>query len=151
MVTRSYWSVTSYIKLKTSFWAGDIIWHHRPLSSLVQVMACCPTAPSHYLNQCWHTVNWTLWNKLRWNFNQNIMIFILKKTAWKYCLQILVRLVRVLTHWGQLKHISVSKLTIIDSDNGLSPGRCQAIIWTNAGILIIRTLATNFREILSEI
>ena len=29
------------------------------------------------------------------------------------------------------------ELTIIGSDNGLSPGRCQAIIWTNAGILLI--------------
>ena len=42
-------------------------------------------------------------------------------------------------------------LTIIASDNGLSPGRRQAIIWTNAGILLIRTLGTNFREILGEI
>ena len=30
----------------------------------------------------------------------------------------------------------VSKLTIISLDNGLSPGRRQAIIWTNAGILL---------------
>ena len=27
--------------------------------------------PSHYLNRCWVTVNWTLRNKLRWNINQN--------------------------------------------------------------------------------
>ena len=37
------------------------------------------------------------------------------------------------------------------SDNGLSPGRRQAIIWTNAGILLIGTLGTNFSEILIEI
>ena len=30
-----------------------------------------------------------------------------------------------------------SKLTTIGSDNGLSPGQPQAIIWTNAGILLI--------------
>ena len=47
--------------------------------------------------------------------------------------------------------ICVSKFTIIDSDNGLSPIRRQAIIWTNAGILIIRTLGTNFSEILIQI
>ena len=40
------------------------------------------------------------------------------------------------------------KLTIIGSDNGLSPGRRQAIIWTNAGILLIGPLGTNFSEIL---
>ena len=56
-----------------------------------------------------------------------------------------------LTHWGRVTHICVIKLTIIGSDNGLSPGRHQAIIWINAGILLIRTLGTNFSEILSEI
>ena len=53
-----------------------------------------------------------------------------------------------LTHWGRVTHICVSKLTIIGSDNGLSPGRRQAIIWTNAGILLIGPLGTNFSEIL---
>ena len=33
-------------------------------------------------------------------------------------------------------------------DNGLSPGRRQAIIWTSAGILLIGPLRTNFSEIL---
>ena len=56
-----------------------------------------------------------------------------------------------LTHWGRVTHISVSKVTIIGSDNGLSPGRRQAIIWTNAGILLIGPLGANFSEILIEI
>ena len=47
-----------------------------------------------------------------------------------------------------MTHICVGKLTIIGSDNGLSPGRRQAIIWTNAGILLIERLGTNFSEIL---
>ena len=34
----------------------------------------------------------------------------------------------VLTHWGRMTHICVSKLSILGSDNGLSPGRRQAII-----------------------
>ena len=51
-----------------------------------------------------------------------------------------------LTHWEWVTHICVSKLTIIGSDNGLSPGRHQAIIWTNAGILLIRPLGTNLNE-----
>ena len=49
-----------------------------------------------------------------------------------------------------MTHICVSDLTNIGSDNGLSPGRRQAITWTNDGILLIRTLGTNFSEILSE-
>ena len=42
-----------------------------------------------------------------------------------------------LTHWGRVTHICVSNLTIIGSDNGLSPDWRQAIIWANAGILLI--------------
>ena len=57
----------------------------------------------------------------------------------------------LLTHWGRVTHIYVSKLTIIGSDNGLSPDRRQAIIWTNAGLLLIGPLGTNFSEILIEI
>ena len=52
-----------------------------------------------------------------------------------------------LTHWGRVTHICVGKLTIISSDNGLSPEQRQAIIWTNAGILLIEPLGTNFSEI----
>ena len=53
----------------------------------------------------------------------------------------------ILTHWGRATHICVGKLTTIGSDNGLSPGRRQAIIWTNAGILLIGSgLGTNVSE-----
>ena len=47
-----------------------------------------------------------------------------------------------------MTHICVSNLTIIGPDNGLSPGRCQAIIWTSAGILLIGPWGTNFSEVL---
>ena len=57
----------------------------------------------------------------------------------------------VSTHWGRVTHICVGKLTIIGSDNGLSSQRRQAIIWTNAGIMLIGPLGTNFSEILIEI
>ena len=46
----------------------------------------------------------------------------------------------ILTHWGRVTHICVGDLTIIGSDNGLTPGQHQSTIWTNAGILLIRTL-----------
>ena len=50
-----------------------------------------------------------------------------------------------------MTHKCVGKLTSIGSDNGLAPTRRQAIIWTNAGILLIGPLGTNFSEILIEI
>ena len=65
-----------------------------------------------------------------------------------YCLGLNV-LTGWLTHWGRVTHICIGKITRIGSDNGLSPGRRQAIIWTNAGILLIRTLGTKFSKILS--
>ena len=55
------------------------------------------------------------------------------------------------THWSWVMHICISKLTIIGSDNGLSPDRRQAIIWTNARILLIPTLGSNFSDVLREI
>ena len=57
---------------------------------------------------------------------------------------------RQLTHWGRVTHICVGKLTIIGSDNGLLPERRQDIIWTNAEILLIGPLGTNFSEILNR-
>ena len=51
------------------------------------------------------------------------------------------------THWGRETHICVGRLTIIDSDNGLSPSWRQAIIWTNAGIVLIGPLGTNSIQI----
>ena len=53
-----------------------------------------------------------------------------------------------LTHWGQVTHKCVGNPAIIGPDNGLSPGRRQAIIWINAGILLIGPWGTNFSEIL---
>ena len=50
-----------------------------------------------------------------------------------------------------MTHICVSKLNIIDSDNGLSPRRRQAIILNNAAVLLIGRLGTNFSQMLIEI
>ena len=55
-----------------------------------------------------------------------------------------------LIQWGRVRHIYVSKLTIIGSDNSLSPDQRQAIIWTNAGILLSGP-RTNIIEIRIEI
>ena len=56
-----------------------------------------------------------------------------------------------LIYWGWVLHICINNLTIIGPDDGLLPDRHQAIIWTNAVILLIQTLGTNLSEILSEI
>ena len=74
-----------------------------------------------------------LWREERWWIHAYILF-----AFHPHCL--------ILTHWGQVTHIYVSRLTITGSVNGLSPGRRQAIIWTNAGILLIGPLGTNFSD-----
>ena len=51
------------------------------------------------------------------------------------------------TKWGRMTHICISKLTIIASDDG---GCHQAIIWTNAGIMLFGPIWKNFNEVLIE-
>ena len=97
--------------------------------------------------------------KLRWNKNENETIFMqdnfhTRKFIWKWCLQNIRHFClnfTMLTHWGRVTHIYVSILAIIGSNNGLSPGRRQAIIWINAGKLLIGPLGTKFSEISIEI
>ena len=72
--------------------------------------------------------------KISWNETTYPLTF---KIIFKCC---------ALTHWGRVTHICVGKLTIIGSDNGLSPGRRQTIFWTNARILLIGPLGTTFSE-----
>ena len=50
-----------------------------------------------------------------------------------------------------IMYICVSNITVIGSDNGLSPGWRQAIICVKDGILLVGPLGTNFSEILIEI
>ena len=106
---------------------------------------------SHYLNQCWNIIG-----PVGTNFSR-ILIEIDKFSFKKMHLKMCGRWrpsclsLSVLTHWGRVTHIYVSKLIIIGSDNGLSPDRRQAIIWTNARLLSIGPLRTYFNENLIKI
>ena len=44
-----------------SLWPSDTILRHRSGSTLALVIACCLTAPSHYLNQCLPIMSKVLW------------------------------------------------------------------------------------------
>ena len=60
-----------------------------------------------------------------------------------------------MSQWVNSSSLSATYASVnsvnIGSDNGLLPIQCQAIIWTNAGILLIGHLGTNFSEISVEI
>ena len=50
---------------------ADAIWRQRSGSTLAQVMACCLTAPSHYLNQCWLIISKVEWHLSKCNFTRD--------------------------------------------------------------------------------
>ena len=102
-------------------WEIVLRWMHQNLtndkSTLGQVMAWCHQAISHYLSQCWP---------------KSISTYVVTRP----------QSVHILSKSGKCIYVNslrlskcISKLTIIGSDDGLSPGQRQA--WTNAGILLI--------------
>ena len=71
-----------------SLWPSDAIWRQIPRSTLAQVMACCLTAPSHYLNQCWLIINKVQWHSSECNFTRDasaITEISLKITYLNFC------------------------------------------------------------------
>ena len=54
-----------------SLWPSDDIWRQRYGSTLAQVMACCLTAPSHYLNQWWLIISEVQWHSSEDNFTSD--------------------------------------------------------------------------------
>ena len=54
-----------------SLWPSDAIGRHRIGSTLVQLMACCLTAPSHYLNQWWLIISKVQWHSSESNFTRD--------------------------------------------------------------------------------
>ena len=93
---------------------------------------------SHYENKLNSKLN--SWEDRYTNFHRSAL---LQNCKWSQIFQ--------LTHWVRVTHICVGNLTSIVSGNGLSLYRRQAIVWTNAGILLVGPLGTNFSEILIEI
>ena len=75
-------SIPSSGKHINLLWPSDVKWWHKPVSTWAQVMARCLTAPSHYLNQCWHIIS-----KVHWHSSEPISREILQpsitKINWK--------------------------------------------------------------------
>ena len=61
-VIPTYWQFDLKEHSSLKFQSKYKIWWLRSGSILTQVMACCLTAPSHYLNQCWLVINKVLWH-----------------------------------------------------------------------------------------
>ena len=99
----------------------------------------CANMHRYWIKQYSRRVTQEVWNDTECSWNQakhhsSITYLAFAEGLWNW---LLIYCVWCITHWGRVTHICVSKLTIIGSDNGLSPDRRQTIIWTNAGLLLI--------------
>ena len=65
------WSLT-HVGIN-SLGPSDAIWWQRSGSTLAWVMACCLTAPSHYLNQCWLVISTVQWHSSKGKFTRTIL------------------------------------------------------------------------------
>ena len=65
-------------------WPSDTIWRHKSRSTLAQGMACCLTAPNHYLNQCW-VITKVQWHSSQCNFTRAVTEISWKITYLKFC------------------------------------------------------------------
>ena len=66
-----YWILADQrLFLRNSLWPSDATWCHGSGSSLAQVMACCLTAPSHYLNQYCFLISKVHWHSHEGNFTR---------------------------------------------------------------------------------
>ena len=200
LLARAKFISGNWLQLINSLRSSDAIWRPRSGSTLAQVMACCLTAPSHYLHQCWLIIREVLWQSYEgnitgdtsainyqfslinylfeilvkfprgqwvkycfsiWLATEQTLGFYLSKCTlyqqasgwdltqdpvrhfeecWKYIqnnLQPQLHRSHVLTHWTLMYIYALVDYAITGSDNGLAPVWCQAIIWTNVGLLFI--------------
>ena len=84
-----------------SLWPSDVIWRQGSRSTLAQVMACCLTAPSHYLNQCWLMISEVFWHSPDSNFIEN---------TWD------------IYHWNEFENYSFE--TVVKSPRGQCVNSC---------------------------
>ena len=77
-------TILSQAQCVNSLWPSDVIGRRGSRSTLVQVMACCLTAPSHYLNQCWLIISKIKWHSSEGNFTAGISVIGLKSTHPKF-------------------------------------------------------------------
>ena len=157
-------AVDSGIFLYIFYTHKHICLRHWLLLTLVQVMACRLLGAKsllesmlshHQLNPLDETfIKYEFkYNTFQENACNNIVCKMSGILFWPQCFHCMrLSALLLLTHcWGRVTHVCVGNLTIIGSDNGLSPDRHQAIIWTNDGIMLIGPLGINFSESLIKI
>ena len=84
-------------------------------STLVQIMACCLTAPSHYLNQCWRRISQVLWHSLKSNFTASAQTTIM-------CNEQLVDIFKITITSPRGQCVNVQHISVIGTLNSIVSG-----------------------------
>ena len=119
--------------LFNSLGPSDTIWRWRSWSALAQVMACCLTAPSHYLNHCWLIIS-----KVLWHSSEDIVIRRFEDT-------------------NQLSKITFLKLDMstarwrLKSPRSLSGTSAHATTVTEVNIMVMNGWLTSFSFIVNRL
>ena len=74
-----------WVAFFNSLWPSGAIWWQRSESTLAQVMACCLTAPSHYLNHCWLIISKVQWHSISQEMPQPLITEICAKITCLKC------------------------------------------------------------------
>ena len=146
-IVRGYDTVYNDVTIWAICGSNNPVYDSQKNSDVESVFIQCHFHPTHPLirhDRCFFSTNASI--KFVFMQAQYMYMFYSRSYTWSA-----LTYTDALTHWGRVTHICVGKLINIGSDNGLSPVRRQAIIWTNAGILLTGPLGTNFGEILIEI
>ena len=90
--------------LVNSLWPRDAIWHQISWSTQVQVMACCLTAPSYYLNHCWLVISEffaIIWRQFHRKCSRyHLYKFEITNTIWQLHLPVDKELIWFMLHCG---------------------------------------------------
>ena len=82
------WSTLVDASNSNSLWPSNAVQRHRSRSTLAWIMACCLTAPNHYLKQCWFLTSEVLWHSPEVDFTGNAKANILYNEFENYIFQI---------------------------------------------------------------
>ena len=127
---------------------SDATWRQKTVLTLTQVMACCLTAPSHYLNQCWLIITDGYWHSSEGNFAASLSAINHCNWLKKYSSKISLKSPRpqwvntCADAWWHI-YIRSSNRAIIGSSNGSALVRHQALPLTDAGTLRSGPLGIN--------
>ena len=130
-------------------WAGKGLTHSglvipdsvidRTWSTLVQVMAWCLTAPSHYLNQCWFLTSEVLWHSHEGFFSEKKSRYL--SLTWVFKITIL----RLQLHLPRANEWRLYVCIGYRADSRFAPSQCETSSQSNA---VSHWLGTNLESTL---